>query len=383
MSNFTGSADVIVIGLGAMGSAAAYYAAKAGARVLGIEQFGLGHALGSSYGESRIIRYAYDHPDYIDMAKHAYPLWQTVEQDTGQTLIVRTGGLDWGRPDDPHFLNTRRSLELSGIAHELLTPAEVRERFPQFTLQPDEMGIYQADAGFVRATESILAHAAGARRHGALLLEDTPVTAIDVSPDHVTVQTPNGVYSAARLVVTAGPWMGKIARQMGVNLPLQPTREILAFFATGQPELFTPERCPVWIYHGERLYYGIPNADGVSGFKVARHGRHEPTDPATINRVAEDEYIDELRGFLGKYIPAGAGDLIKTYVCMYTMTPDENFIIDTLPGAPHIAIGSACSGHGFKFSTLVGKMLVDLVMHGKTDFYSDLFSLNRFGVKST
>jgi sarcosine oxidase len=375
--------DVIVVGLGAMGSAALYHLAKQGYKALGIEQFALGHALGSSHGESRIIRYAYTQPTYVEMAKHAYPLWREVEQDTGKSLVVITGGLTWGKPDNPDVQATKRSLELSGVAHEWLNPAQVAERYPQFALPPDEMAVYQADAGFVRATESVLTHALAAQKMGAKLLTETPVIQIDLSKDGVSVKTATETFSAGHLVLTAGPWAGKVLGKMGLSLPLQPTREILTFFATEQPELFTPERCPSWIYHGdEKIYYGICNADGVSGFKAAQHGRHEPTDPDMIDRVTEQSYVDEIRAFLGKYIPKGAGELLKTYVCMYTMTPDEDFIIDRHPDYPHVAIGAGFSGHGFKFATLIGKMLGGLAT-GRTDFfYDDLFRLTRFKEKT-
>lgn len=375
--------DVIVLGLGAMGSAATYHLAKAGRRVLGIEQFELGHAFGSSFGESRIIRYAYDHPAYIELARHTYPLWHQVEADTGHQLVVQTGGLDWGLPDDPHFRNTRESLDFSGIAYEWLAPAEVRARLPQFTLRDGEMAIYQADAGFVRATMSVIAHTERAHALGAQLLTSTRVERIEPSEASVTVHTSNGTYSAGALVISAGPWAGPLLASTGLRLPLQPTREILVFFHTEVPELFTPQRCPIFIYHGgEKIYYGIPDADGLSGFKVAQHGRHEPTDPNTIDRTTEDSYVEQVRGFQRKYIPRGGGDVIKTYVCMYTMTPDEHFIIDTHPAYRNIAIGAGFSGHGFKFSTLIGKMLGELALEGRSPTNNPLFRIDRFNVRA-
>lgn len=370
--------DVIVLGLGAMGAAAVYHLSRAKKRVLALEQFELGHALGSSYGESRIIRYAYDHPAYIELAKAAYPLWHEVEADTGQSLLVETGGLDFGLPDDPHFAATRHSLDYSGIYYEWLTPREVSERLPQFTLQDGEMGIYQPDAGFLRASPCVTTQAERARELGATLLTNTSVMKIDLLPDSVRVHTTAEQYEAAALVITAGPWAGHMLNGIGLQLPLQPTREILVFFETQKPEWFGPDRCPIFIYHGQRLYYGIANPDGVSGFKVAQHGRHEPTDPTTINRVTEDSYIEEVRAFLRRSIPMGDGKVIKSYVCMYTMTPDEHFIIDQHPRYKHVAIGAGFSGHGFKFSTLIGKMLGELATDGHTPHNNPLFRLDRF-----
>lgn len=370
--------DVIIIGLGAMGSAAAYHQAKAGRHVLALEQFELGHALGSSYGESRIIRYAYDHPAYIEMAKHTFPLWCAVEADTGHDLLCVTGGLDFGRPDDPMFAETRRSLDIAGIPYESLTPAQVSARFPQFTLAADEVGIYQPDAGFLRASACVMAQATRARDLGATLRTNTAVRDIQIAPDSATVITDDGTYTAASLIITAGPWAGRVLSKVGLDLPLQPTREIVGFFQTEQPDAFLPGRCPIWIAHGNPMYYGLPNADGQSGFKIGVHGRGESTDPDTINRVCEPEYVAQLRGFLARSIPKGAGELLKTHVCMYTMTPDEHFVIDRHPLYKHVSIGAGFSGHGFKFSTLIGKMLGDLATGTPSTFESELFSIGRF-----
>ncbi len=372
------SYDVIVLGLGAMGSAAAYHLARAGKRVLALEQYELDHQKGSSYGESRIIRYAYDHPAYIEMAKASFPLWHEVEADSGKSLLVQTGGLDFGLPDDPHFAETRRSLDVSGIQYDWLTPQQVSERLPQFTLQVGEMGIYQPDAGFLRASQCVITQAERARELGATLLTDMPVMKIDVLSDSVRVHTVDAHYDAGALVITAGPWAARVLDGIGLTLPLQPTREILVYFDSQKPEWFGPERCPIFIYHGARLYYGIANPDGVSGFKVAQHGRHEPTQPDTINRVTEDSYIAEVREFLRRSIPWGDGRVVKSYVCMYTMTPDEHFIIDQHPQHKHVAIGAGFSGHGFKFSTLIGKLLGELATAGRSDYDLDLFRLSRF-----
>jgi monomeric sarcosine oxidase len=374
------SYDVIVIGLGAMGSAATYHLSKAGRRVLALEQFSLGHALGSSYGESRIIRYIYDHPDYVRMAKHTYPVWEAVQADVGRNLLVMTGGLNWGREDNPHLIATKHSLEVSAVPFEWLSPAETCERFPQFRIAPDEKVIYQAESGFLRATDCVVSQATRAAEYGATIRTETPVTEIDLFDDYVAVHTPADSYQAAALVITAGPWAGRVLGKTGLQLPLQPTREILGFFETENRPLFMPDRCPIYIYWGtEKVYYGIADADGQSGFKVAQHGRHEPTDPDTINRITEESYVHELRDFLGRYIPQGAGRLLKGNVCMYTMTPDEHFIIDRHPGYPHVAIGAGFSGHGFKFSTFIGKLLGELATGESASFQSDLFKIARFG----
>jgi len=371
--------DVIVLGLGVMGTAAAYHLAKDGQRVLALEQFELDHRLGSSYGESRIIRYAYDHPAYVQMAKATFPMWRALEQESGRQLMVQTGGLDFGLPDFPSLVETRKNLLAAGIAYEWLTPGEVAKRFPQFRLNDDMMAGYQPDAGYLAASDCVITQANMAQRHGATLLTKTPVVRVEVLTDSARVHTADAQYEAGRLVVTAGPWSARVLAQTDLNLPLQPTREELVFLDpvdSKDAALFEPTQFPVFIYHRHPWYYGLPNAGG-SGLKVAIHGRHEPVDPDNMKRAPDEAYMEHIQEFVRQVIPRGAGKIREGRICLYTMTPDEHFVIDQHPAYPHVVIGAGFSGHGFKFGILIGRILADLAERGATSHDIALFNVKR------
>lgn len=369
--------DVIVIGLGVMGSATAYHLSADGYRVLALEQFELDHNRGSSNGESRIIRYAYDHPAYVEMAKAVFPMWRALEAECGEQLMVRTGGLDFGPADSPTLVATRDNLRAAGVPYEWLTPEEVSRQLPQFRLDEGMMGGYQPDAGYLAASRCVVAQAKMAQKHGATLLPNTPVQKIDVLADSVRVHTSSAVYEAGRLVITVGPWASSVLGTLGLNLPLQATREELVFFEPPNMAQFLPEQFPVFIYHGKPWFYGLPSVTGT-GLKVAVHGRNEPTDPDTIRRTPDEDYIEQVRAFVRRHLPQGDGRVREARICMYTMTPDEHFIIDRHPAHVHVVIGAGFSGHGFKFGILVGRILADLAVHGQTAHDVRLFSLSRF-----
>lgn len=369
--------DVIVLGMGVVGSATAYHLAQAGQRVLALEQFDLDHKQGSSYGVSRIIRYAYEHQAYVEMAKAAYPMWRQLEQEAGITLMHQTGGLDFGKHDSASLIATRDSLRQAGIACEWLSPTEVARRFPQFRLEDDMMGLYQIDSGYLMASECVKAQARLAEQHGATVHTQTHVTGIEIHSDSVSVQTATDHYSAARLVIAAGAWAGLLLDRMGLGVPLQPTREGLIFFEPADNTAFMPDRFPVYISHGDTWFYGIPSVNG-SGLKAAVHGRNHATDPDHTGREVEPEYVDQVRHFLQRHIPRANGKVKESRACLYTMTPDHHFIIDQHPTHPHVIIGAGFSGHGFKFGILTGQMLADLATQGNTSHDISLFSVSRF-----
>jgi monomeric sarcosine oxidase len=369
--------DVIVLGLGVMGSAASYHLAGDGQRVLALEQFELDHRMGSSYGESRIIRYAYDHPAYVEMAKHTFPMWRALEEASGRQLMVQTGGLDFGLDDSHSLLITRDYLRAAGVQFDWLTPAEVSKRLPQFRLSEGMHGMYQPDAGYLAASKCVVTMAELAQKCGATVLTNTPVQRVEVRNDSVRVTTADAHYEAGRLVITAGPWAGRMLDMLDLKLPLQPTREELVFFEPLDRALFLPDRFPIFIYHDVPWKYGLPNVDGT-GLKVAVHGRHEPTDPDHTKRTADDDYIELVRSFVRQFIPQGDGPVNEGRVCLYTVTPDEHFIIDRHPAYPHVVFGAGFSGHGFKFGILVGRILADLAVKGKTPHDISLFSAKRF-----
>ena len=374
--------DVIVVGGGVMGCATAYQLAKRGRRVLLLEQFALGHDRGSSHGHSRIIRLAYDAPDYVRLVQAAYPLWRALEQESGAALMLQTGGLDFARPGTRSFEATRATLAALGIEHELLDATAIGERFPQFQLPADALGLYQREAAILNASACVAALAAEARRHGAELRDQQPARQIGPAGAGVEVRTDLATYQADRLVVTAGSWARPLLSQLGLELPLAVTREQVAFFAPHHPEQFAPGRFPIFIHHDDQnpSAYGFP-LYGLPGVKVAYHQGGPAIDPDSEERAADAAVNESLRDYQARWIPAAAGELLLSQTCRYTTTPDEHFIIDRHPAHPQIVIGSPCSGHGFKFGVLIGAILADLAEHGATEHPIGRFGLVREGLR--
>lgn len=370
--------DVIVLGLGVMGSAAAWHLARAGQRVLALEQYEVDHGFGSSIDASRIFRYAYDYPAYVALARAAYPMWKALQADTGVKLMQYTGALDFGRADARTLLAFRETLIATGIEHQWLTPAEVAQQVPQFRLDDDMMAIYHAEAGYLAAGRCVATLVQEARRQGAVIQTNARVQQVTAQADSVSVRTNTDTYSAARLVITAGGWTGPLLRQLDLDLPLNPTRQQVLYFETQAIEQFEPERCPVYITHGEPWYYGLPSVDG-SGFKTAVHNtRDVGIDPDTMSRTVDPTHVDHVRSFLRRHIPLADSPLRSSKTCIYTMTPDEHFIVDRHPAYPHIALGAGFSGHGFKFGILIGQILTDLLLQGSTRHDIRLFNVGRF-----
>jgi monomeric sarcosine oxidase len=368
--------DVVVIGAGAMGSAAAYHLARGGQKTLLLEQFSVDHVFGSSYGHSRIIRYAYDHPIYLEMARAVFPMWADLEAESGQQLYTKTGGLDFGRPDYPHFAATRQSMLDQNIHFEELAPDEVARRFPQFRLDEDMLGLFQADAGLVRPSQTVKTLVRLAQQHGADFVDNCPVTRIEPKGAGATVHTANERYEAARLVVCAGSWAKALLESAGLTLPLQATRQQLLFFDAADAQYDAPHM-PIYIAWDDVTYYGV-GADG-GGFKCAQHGIDAPVTPNAVIRSHDPQYEGRVRGFLRKHIPAMAErPLLESRVCLYTMTPDEHFIIDRHPEHAHIVIGAGFSGHGFKFAPLIGHTLAKLVCGEAVAGDLSLFRASRF-----
>jgi monomeric sarcosine oxidase len=369
--------DVIVLGLGVMGSGAAYHLAKDGQSVLGLEQFELDHRNGSSYGESRIIRYAYDHPAYVQLAKSVFHLWHDLEHESGRKLMFQTGGFDFGPADAPTLVATHDNLKAADIPFEWLSAAESRRLFPVFQLTDDMRGLYQPDAAYLAASDCVIAQADMARKHGATLLFNSSVIDVKVYKDSVTVRTATTEYSAGRLIITAGAWATKVLSKLDLNLPLYASREEQVFFQPSDMRQFMPDKFPIFIVHQTPWFYGIPNAGGT-GVKAAIHPRNERVDPDHVNKTPDDDYIDDIRNLVQRYVPSMEGPVNEARVCLYTMTPDEHFIIDRHPAYPHISFMAGCSGHGFKFGVLIGRILADLACKGTTDHNIDLFKVTRF-----
>ncbi|MDQ6919556.1 MAG: N-methyl-L-tryptophan oxidase, partial [Candidatus Dormibacteraeota bacterium] len=352
--------DVIVAGVGGMGSAAAFHLARRGRRVLGLERFTIPNEMGSSHGASRIIRLAYfEHPSYVPLLRRSYELWRELERESGERLLHMTRCLHLGAPGTTVFEGCLRSCHEHNLEHEVLDATEVMRRFSAYRLPPETMGVLEAEGGFLMPELCIDAHATGARAAGAEIRLGEAVTAWEAISGRVRVQTTRGSYEAARLVLTAGSWNGKLAEALAPVL--KPERQVVAWLEVARPELFEPAAFPVFVAEmPEGMYYGFPLfAGGPPGFKLGRfHHRYEPADPDTLDRAGagpEDEEL--LRSFAASYLPAGAGRALAMKVCMFTNTPDEHFLIDLHPGHPEVVVGAGFSGHGFKFCSVVGEIL--------------------------
>ncbi|MBA3918274.1 MAG: N-methyl-L-tryptophan oxidase [Gemmatimonas sp.] len=371
--------DVIVVGIGGMGSAAAYHLAARGQRVLGLEQHGLGHAFGSSHGLTRIIRLAYfEDPSYVPLLRRAFTLWRDLEQGLSEPLLHVTGGLDVGWAGSPVFDGSLESCRVHGLDHEVLDGQRLSARFPGWRPAPGAMAVYQPDAGFLTPERCIQAHAARAEAHGAVIRTHERVIEVTTNAGSVTVRTERGTYSAGQVVLTAGPWMGDLVPALrGV---LQPERQVLGWFGIADTAAFAPANFPVFVMDAEEgQYYGFPRY-GAPGFKIGKyHHRFERVHPDTMSRVCESEDEAALRAAVSRYFPGANGPLQQSATCLFTNTPDEHFIIDRAPGAPELLVVSACSGHGFKFSSVIGEICADVVTGGATAHDIGLFGVGRFG----
>ncbi|HEX5414740.1 MAG TPA: N-methyl-L-tryptophan oxidase [Chloroflexota bacterium] len=374
--------DVIVLGVGGMGSAAVYHLARRGRRVLGLERFAIPHDQGSSHGITRIIRLAYyEHPSYVPLLRRAYELWHELEHACGEQLLWETGSIDAGPPGSLVFEGSRRSCELHDLPHEVLTSAELTRRFPGYRLPAETLALFQPQGGFLRPEECIVGHVAVAQARGAEVHPQEQVLDWEPRPDGVRVRTDRGSYEAEKLVVAAGAWSsGLLDCLAGLATP---ERQVLAWLEPLRPERFAPERFPVFnLLVEEGRYYGFP-VFGVPGFKIGRyHHLDETVDPDRIDRACHPRDEEVLRAFAERYFPDGAGPTLSLKTCMFTNSPDEHFIVDRHPDFPQVALAAGFSGHGFKFCSVIGEILADLAEAGATRHDIDLFRLSRFPRKA-
>ena len=372
--------DVIVIGVGGMGSAACHALAERGARVLGLEQFDIPHGYGSSHGETRIIRLAYaEGAFYVPLLRRSYERWRRLERDFGETLLQITGGLDIGAADSGLVRGSLASCQEHDIEHELLTATATMARFPALQLPPHFVANYQPDAGFLRSERCIVAHVTRAQALGAEIRAREAVLSWEARGDSVHVQTTKGEYAAGRLVVTAGGWAGQLLPELATLA--QPERQCLGWFQPLEPPLFTPERLPVWLLWGEEdegNWYGFP-VHGIPGFKLGKF--HHLGEPMALSGGREPNEGDEalLRRFTEKYFPRAAGPTMSLKVCFFTNTPDEHFIIDAHPAHENVIVAAGFSGHGYKFCSVVGEILAELALDGGAKLGIEEFGLGRFG----
>ncbi len=368
----------VILGAGAMGSAAAYHLARRGEPVLLVEQFTLGHSFGSSHGAARIIRHSYADPRYARLMPEAFRAWRALEAEAGEPLYIRTGGVSFCPSGVDYVERVASSLDEIGVPYRRMTGDQLRRVQPVFVVPDSYDVVFEPDAGLISAARAISVEIDLARSLGGestRILENRPVRRIDLEADRPTLLTDDAEITAERLIVAAGPWVGELLAPVGSRL--RPTRQQVLYF---QPRLTAPfliGRFPVFIYKGPLeldAFYGLPNFLG-GGVKVARHGGPE-VDLECVDRTVDLEYVDLMRHFLRGHIPALAdAPIYQTEVCLYTMAPDENFLVGPWPGRPDVLVASPCSGHGFKFSCLIGQVLADLVQSREPSIDIGLWSI--------
>ncbi|MBN9064582.1 MAG: N-methyltryptophan oxidase [Rhizobiales bacterium 65-9] len=373
------SYDVIVAGVGGMGSAACWHLAQRGQRVLGLERFDLGHGMGSSHGLTRIIRLAYfEGSHYVPMLKRAHQLWKETGEAANTQLLYVTGSIDLA-PEGAGFVESSLASCIEhGLAHEVLDARAIAARFPAFKLTPQHKGLWQPDGGFVASERAIYAHAGLAMARGAEIRTNEPILSWrPTAHGGVEVTTARGTYSAGKLILSAGAWNPELAQALAPNAAV--VKQTIGWFAVSKPALFQPDRFPVFILTvDEGNFYGFPLWEHP-GFKLGGpHFARQPFDPNDSERVANEGQVDAIRQCLARYIPDAAGAPLTVRACMYTVTPDEHFVIDALPGAEQVTLLSCCSGHGYKFASVIGEIAADLATTGQSAFDLSPFSLARF-----
>jgi len=371
--------DTIVLGCGGIGSGAAYWLARrAGAEVLGLEQFELGHHHGGSQDFSRIIRLTYHHQDYTRLTPHTYTAWATLEEESAVQVVTKTGSIELALLDSPH----RREIDIyagamdaADIPYERFDGDEVMRRFPQFRIEQAVDALWQADSGIADAIKGNAAHVALARSYGATILDHCRVRAIRPFDGGVDVDTEQGAFSCRRLIITAGAWADQVLADVGLNLSLTATQEQVTYYATPNLRDFAVGRFPVFIWHGADVIYGFP-IYGEVATKAAIDASGPAVTPETRTYEADPERERRVETWLQQYIPGFLGPKLYTKTCLYTMPRDRNFVIDTLPEHPHIAI-CVGAGHAYKFTSLLGKILSELALDGRTAYPIAPFTLQR------
>jgi sarcosine oxidase len=373
--------DVIVAGLGAMGSAVIYELARRGVRVLGLDRFDPPHPWGSSHGETRIIREAYfEHPQYVPLVHRAYQRWEALSHDSGARLMVLTGGLMIGPPDGVLVRGALASATAHGLRHEVWSASALAERSPAIHGRRDMVAVWEPRAGVLFPERCIDAHLAGAVRHGAVLHTREPLVSWRAAGNDVTVTTSSATHSAGSLVLACGAWIADLVPELA--LPLTVERTVLHWYRPrSRRAAFAPDRFPIFLleYDPGRMIYGMPELPDVGeGVKVARHHEGESTSADAIRRDVSRTEIEAMEPLLGEFAPDLAGGWLRSAVCMYTNTPDEDFLLDRHPAHPNVHLLSPCSGHGFKFSSAIGELVADLATTGACGFDLTPFRFGRW-----
>jgi len=375
------SYDVIVLGTGGVGSAAMFHLAKRGAKVLGLDRFPPGHDRGSSHGRTRIIRQAYfEHPDYVPLLKRAYELWEDLSERSGKQLYHEIGLLQIGPADGRVIPGVLESARRHGLQVEHLTAQEATSRFPGFQVSSIWEAVFEKHAGYLDVEDCVLAHHAEARKLGAHVLTDRTATGWRADGDAVVVHTRTSEFRAAKLVIAAGPWADSFLGELGIKLEVR--RQPVFWYPIQDERLRAANGCPAYLFEswprGSGVFYGIPQVDDW-GFKIAQHDCGQAVDiPDRVDRDIRDSEVRLMDMIAASLVPRLGRPHLHHSVCLYTMSPDENFIVDLHSAHPNVAFGAGLSGHGFKFTCVLGEILADLALDGRTDHPIGFLNCRRF-----
>ena len=369
--------DTVIVGLGAMGSAALYHLASRGVKVCGVDRWATPHIHGSTHGRTRIIREAYyEHPCYVPIVQRAYELWSALEREIGHQLFVQTGGLMIGPPDGEIFGGALRSALEHGLAHTILEPREVEARYPGFRVPDGSQALHEPRAGLLLPEKCVEAHLALALRAGASIRTGVTVTGFEANGD-VRIATDAGELRARTLILAAGPWLPSLVPEL--DLPLEIERQLFHWFEpASHPEWYDAAHSPITLieYARDRFFATFP--DIGHGVKAGIHHEGAIIDIDAPRAPASDAEGAEIAGLLARYLPQAPGRILDRATCVYTNTPDHDFLLDRHPSHANVLIASPCSGHGFKFSSAIGEILADLVLEGGTSFDLAPFAVSRF-----
>jgi sarcosine oxidase len=369
--------DVVVVGAGAVGSAAAYHAAKSGRRTLLLEQFELGHNRGSSHGESRIIRHSYSSVDYATLAPAAFEIWRQLERESGAQLLTMTGGVDLGPADNAALLACREALGAAGFGHAWLEGEEARSYLPQFDLPADWAVLFQSGAGILHAGRCVRALAGQAIAFGATLLEDATVQAVEGGVRATTVTFERGgevaTVEARSVIIAAGPWAGRWLERLEIGLPVEVTQQQVVYYPVEDEALWAAARTPIYIAHGPNGFYGFPVCERPGFIKVGIELAAAVADPDVPCETPLADPLAELNRIVAERLRGVRPEPAEAVTCRYTETPNRDFVIDRHPEQPGVVIASPCSGHGFKFAVTSGKLAMELALEGELAYSSVLW----------
>ena len=377
--------DVIVVGLGSMGSAACWHLARRGVRVLGLERYPLVHEFGAHHGRARMIRQAYfEHPDYVPLIRRAYDNWDELADISGRQSLHRTGGLYLGPPEGTIVPGSLIAAREHDLDFEMLDQRALASRYPMFETPADMVGFYETEAGYVIPETAVGSHIEAARAHGAELHDEEAVldwhqVSHGEHADTIHVDTEHGSYRADHVIFSAGAWTSSLLADL--NIELQVTRQVQAWFEPTDPLPFSAEQSnfPCWFIETHRPYghYGFPLSPDGETVKIARHEPGSPTTPSEVDRQIAEGETDNLLEIARRYLPAAAGPLSDASVCLYTNSPDGHFIVDRHPEHPQASFACGFSGHGFKFASVIGEALADLASQGSTELPIGFLGLDR------